>query len=97
MQNSGAAAIRAQTVQLNGYAGVVAAEKAELGNTYAGVVAGQEIRGERIESLVLLARHVDGEVKTVLDTRGAVLVGLVGGLFAGVMLLLTRALFGRKS
>ncbi len=97
MQNSGAAAIRAQAVQLNGYAGVVVAEKAELGNTYAGVVVGQEVHGQRIESLVLLARHVDGEVKTVLDTRGAILMGLVGGLFAGLMFLLTRALFGRKS
>jgi hypothetical protein len=76
---------------------VVAADKAELGNTYAGLVAGSEIRGERIESVILLARHVDGDIKTVVDTRGAVIAGLVGGLFAGLMFLLTRALFGKKS
>jgi len=39
---------------------------------------------------------VQGNVTTVLDTRGALLAGLVGGLFAGLMLMLGRALFGRK-
>jgi hypothetical protein len=32
----------------------------------------------------------------VIDTRGALIAGLVGGLFAGIMLLLGRMLFGRK-
>ena len=96
MQNSGAAAIRAGNVFLNGYAGAVAAGSVEFGHSYAGLLAGREVRGEKIESVVLLAGKVEGDVTTVIDTRGALIAGLVGGLFAGIILLLGRALFGRK-
>ena len=57
---------------------------------------GVKSEGERIESVILLARKVEGNVTTVIDTRGALIAGLVGGLFAGIMLLLGRMLFGRK-
>ncbi|HNO31347.1 MAG TPA: hypothetical protein PKI78_06140, partial [Anaerolineales bacterium] len=63
---------------------------------YAGLVAGREVRGERIESVILLSRNVQGNITTVMDTRMALIAGLVGGLFAGIMLLLGRMLFGRK-
>jgi hypothetical protein len=39
---------------------------------------------------------VNGDVNTILDTRGALIAGLTGGLFAGMMLLLGRMLFRRK-
>jgi hypothetical protein len=97
MTNSAAAAIRAEQVNLTGQAGMILAGSANLGNTYAGMVAGREVRGERIESLVLLAGNVDGEVFTVIDTRGALLAGMVGGLFAGMVLLIGRFIFGREN
>ncbi|MBK8783286.1 MAG: hypothetical protein IPO22_16115 [Anaerolineales bacterium] len=40
-----------------------------FGNAYAGVVAAREVRGERIESLILLSPKVEGNVITVIDTR----------------------------
>jgi hypothetical protein len=83
-------------VSLNGLAGVVAAGSVEFGNAYAGVVAGREVRGGKIESIILLSGKVEGNVTTVVDTRGALIAGLVGGLFAGIMLLLGRMLFGKK-
>jgi hypothetical protein len=86
----------AETMSINGQAGVVVAGSVEFGNAYAGVVAGREVRGERIESIILLSRRVEGNVTTVIDTRGALIAGLVGGLFAGIMLLLGRMLFGKK-
>jgi hypothetical protein len=57
---------------------------------------GREIRGEKIESMILLSRKVEGNVTTIMDTRGALIAGLVGGLFAGMMLLLGRMVFRRK-
>lgn len=96
MQNSGVVAARAETMSINGQAGVVVAGSVEFGNAYAGVVAGREIHGERIESIVLLSRCVEGNITTVIDTRGALIAGLVGGLVAGIMLLLGRMLFGKK-
>lgn len=96
MTNSGVGALQAENVNLTGYAGAVMAGTANLGNTYAGMVAGREVRGERIETLLLLGQHVEGEIQTVVDTRSAVLMGMVGGLFAGTILLLGRLVFGRR-
>ena len=96
MQSSAAIAARAETMSINGQAGVVVAGSVEFGNAYVGVAAGREIRGESIESVILLARNVNGNVSTVIDARGALIAGLVGGLFAGIMLLLGRMLFGKK-
>jgi hypothetical protein len=90
------AVAQAETLSINGQAGVVVAGSVEFGNAYAGIVAGDEVRGERIESVILLARTVNGNVTTVIDTRGALIAGLVGGLFAGIMLLLGRMLFSKK-
>jgi len=89
-------AARANSISINGGVGLAAAERVEFGNAYAGVVAGREVRSEKIETLLLLSSKVEGNVFTVMDTRGALIAGLVGGLFTGLALLLGRALFGRK-
>lgn len=96
VQNSAVGVAQATELTLNGVSGAVVAGSVEFGNAYAGIVAGREVRGERIESMILLSPNVQGNVTTVMDTRGAVIAGLVGGLFAGIMLLLGRMLFGKK-
>lgn len=96
MVNSAAGAIRADNVNLVGQAGIVLADSVNLGNTYAGLVAGGRVQGERIESLIMLGNHVEGDVQTVVDTRGAVIVGLVGGLLTGIILLIGRLVFRSK-
>ena len=95
LTNSGVAVIHTETADVDGMVGVVVAGTANLGNTYAGLVAARAVRAERIETLVLFGNRVEGEVHTVLDSRSALLAGLVGGLFAGSMLLLGRMLFRR--
>lgn len=77
------------------WCGGVAGDSVQMQNAYSVVTAAKEVRGERIESLVLLAGRVEGEIHTVVDTRGAVIAGLVGGLFAGLILLVGRIAFRR--
>jgi hypothetical protein len=96
VQDGAVAAARAEKMSVNGNAGLVVAKSVEFGNAYAGIVIGDVVRGEKIESIILLSRKVEGNVTTVIDTRGALIAGLVGGLFAGIMLLMGRMLFGRK-
>jgi hypothetical protein len=96
VQNSAVGALKTENAYINGVVGAVAANSVEFGNAYAGVVAGREVKAQRVESIVLLAGHVEGEVHTVVDTRGAVIAGLLGGLFAGLILLLGRMVFRRK-
>jgi hypothetical protein len=97
MTNSGAGAIRAENVNVAGSAGIVMAETVHLGNTYAGVVACDTVRGEQIETLFLFSGHVEGDVQTVVDTRSALIAGMVGGLLTGTILLIGRLVFGRRS
>jgi hypothetical protein len=80
-----------------GGAGIVLADSVNLGNTYAGLVAGGNVRGENIETLIFLGNHVEGDVQTVVDTRGALIAGIVGGLLSGIVLLIGRLVFGRRS
>jgi hypothetical protein len=96
LTNSGVGVVKTGTANLNGYAGVISAGSANLQNSYAVVVNSQDLQADRIDTLVLLSRHVDGNVQTVVDTRGAILIGMISGLFAGLVLLVGQLVFRRR-
>ena len=96
VQNSLAGYVRAGEASIGGYTGAVVAGSAEVRNAVVGYVAGRDIHVEEARTVVLLARNVNGHVTTLMDTRSALIAGLVGGLFGGIMLLLGRMLFGRR-
>jgi hypothetical protein len=60
------------------------------------VVAGTEIHATNIRTGILIGRQVNGNVETVLDTRTALMAGIIGGTVAGLILLAGRLLFGKK-
>jgi hypothetical protein len=93
--NSFVGGVRGANLGVQGIIGSAAGETVNVQNAYVGVTAAREVRGERIESLVILAGRVEGEVHTLVDTRGAVIAGLVGGLFAGLIVLVGRIAFRR--
>lgn len=95
-ENSAVGAAQAERMSLRGVAGAVMGSSVELDHSHVGILAGREVRGEQIKTVILLSGKVEGNVTTVMDTRSALIAGLVGGLFAGIMLLLGRGLFGRK-
>jgi hypothetical protein len=95
-ENSLVGAAQAEQMSLRGAAGAVMAGSVELDHAHVGILAGREVRGEQIRTVILLSGKVEGNVTTMMDTRSALIAGLVGGLFAGIMLLLGRGLFGRK-
>ena len=88
--------IQAEKASVSGYTGAVVAGSAEVHHSMVGYVAGKDVHVEDSRTVLLLARNINGNVTTLLDTRSALIAGLVGGLFAGIMLLLGRMLFGRK-
>ena len=96
VEESAVGFVQAEKMSAGGYTGVVLAGSADLQHGMAVFVAGREVHVNEARTGILLARNVQDNVTTVLDTRGALLAGLVGGLFAGLMLMLGRALFGRK-
>ena len=88
--------VQAEKMSAGGYTGAVLAGSAEVHHGMAVFVAGRDVHVEHARTGILLGRSVSGSVTTLLDTRGALVVGLVSGLFAGLMLMLGRVLFGRK-
>jgi hypothetical protein len=95
-ESSAVGFVQAEKMSAGGYTGVVLAGSAEIQHGMAVLVAGREVQVNEARTGVLLARNIQGNVTTLLDTRGALIAGLVGGLFAGLMLMLGRVLFGRK-
>jgi hypothetical protein len=96
LNESGLGFAQAGKMSVSGYTGAVVAGCAEVHHGLTGFLAGREVHANELRTGILLARSVQGDVNTVLDTRGALIAGLTGGLFAGLMLLLGRALFRRR-
>jgi hypothetical protein len=96
-QESSTGFVRAEKASINGYTGAVLAGSADIQHALVGMVAGQNVHLDEARTVFLLARTVYGNVTTLMDRRSALTAGLVGGLFAGLMLLLGRMLFRQKS
>lgn len=89
MEQSGALCMRAEQATITtSTVGVLAGERVSLEeSSSAGMILAQRVDSPRITTSVLLAGEVYGNVETVVDTRGALLLGL--GLGAGLGLLLS--------
>ena len=98
MVESGAISLKAENVRIEGesVAGVVLANNVDLQEGVVLAVASQNLRATRIKTKILLAGSVEGEVHTVVDTREAILIALLGGIVSGIILLMGRFLLGRK-
>lgn len=95
-QNSAIGFVEAEKASVRGYTGVVSAQNAEVHYALAGVVVGNDVHVESARTILLVGQNVTGNVTTVIGPRSALIAGLTGGLFAGLMVLLGRMLFGRK-
>ncbi len=72
--------------------GAVLAEHAVLQISRIGITITKKAELNNSSSIVLLAREVEGNVETILDTRGALLAGLIGGIAVGLVLLVGNLL-----
>ena len=95
-QSSALGFMQAENASVSGYTGAVLAGSADIHHGMAGFVAGREVHVRDARTIILLGQNVTGDVTTLMDSRSALIAGLVGGLFAGLMLLLGRMLFGRE-
>ncbi len=88
--------VQAEKTSASGYTAVIAAGSADVQHSAVGYLAARDVHAEDVRTILLLARNVQGNVTTTFDTRGALIAGLVGGLFGGLMLLLGRFLVRRS-
>ena len=96
MAQSGAGVVQANNIHIQGNAGLVTGNTVAMRDGYSLAVAGRDVSTERVETLVLLAGNVEGDVTTLIDTRGAILAGLLGGIVSGLFLLMGKLIFRRR-
>jgi hypothetical protein len=95
-QNSAVGFVQAEKASVSGFTGAVLAGSADVQHGIAVFVAGRDVHVQDARTILLLGQNVSGNVTTLMDARSALIAGLVGGLFGGLMLLLGRTLFGRE-
>jgi hypothetical protein len=66
-----------------------------LDGAQAGVIVGRRVEAKNARTIVLIGRHVEGNVETMLDPRGALLFGLGFASVVGLTSILSRLLFRR--
>jgi hypothetical protein len=88
--------VQSEKASVSGFTGAVGAGNAEVHYGVTGLIAGREIHAEGARAVLLIGQNVNGNVTTLMDSRSALIAGLTSGLFAGLMLLLGRVLFGRR-
>ena len=89
--------VQAERAGVSGFTGAVIAQSAEVRSSASVAVIANEVRFEEsARTVLLISNKVEGNVTTLVDTRTALIAGLVAGLFASIAVLLGRALFGRK-
>ena len=80
------AALGGQVNVAQGMAGTVLAQEARLEQTFVRTLIAREVSISRPSAVVfLVAQRVSGEVKVLLDWRGAVAFGAAFGLLAGIL------------
>jgi hypothetical protein len=90
--------IQAEKAGVSGFTGAVIAQSADVRSSAAVAVIANDVKFEEsARAVLLISSRVEGDVTTLMDTRTALIVGLVAGLFASIAVLLGQALFGRKS
>jgi len=97
LQLSGAITVRGDNVVIkDSGAGVVVADRISGTNASIGVAVANSAELDGSSTVVLLAREVHGNVETVLDTRGAMVAGLMAGVAVGMVLLVGSLLVRRR-
>jgi hypothetical protein len=82
----------------NSLIGGIYTDNASLGEgAQTGILVGGKVSGEQIRTVFLVARQVEGQVETSLDTRQVALASVLTGVACGAVLLLGQFLFRRKN
>ena len=84
-----------QKPTLHGVIGVSLGQDTILNDTRTGLVVAQEVRSDHIQTVLLIAGHVDGPVEVLADYRSIAIFGISVGLALGFIFSLFRLFRGR--
>lgn len=92
----GVGIVSAQEANLNGPVMAVYSQTALVNENRTGILAAREVRGEKINTVVLLAGEVHGNVETVVSQREAALFGIALGAALGIVIGIFRWLTAKR-
>jgi len=84
-----------QKPTLQGVIGVSLGQDTVLNDTRTGLVVAQEVRSDHIQTVLLIANHVDGPVEVLADHRSIAIFGIAVGFSLGLIFSLFRLFRGR--
>jgi hypothetical protein len=106
MSNSAAQLVEAETVRISSSVmvgartetlaveqsglGLVRTTDATVADSFVLMLAGDEVQAANVNAFILYAGNAEGEVKALLDVRGAALIGVVAGVVLFLLSLLGR-------
>ena len=79
------AALASNVEVSRGYARSIVARQVQLDRAAARIIVAADVKAERSAVMLLVARRVTGDVRVLLDWRGAVAFGAVAGLVMGIL------------
>lgn len=89
--------VQAERAAVSGFTGAIISQSADVRGSAAVAVIANDVKfDDSARTILLVSNNVQGNVTTLMDTRTALIAGLVAGLFASISVLLGRALFSRK-
>lgn len=84
--------LQTPAVEVKGNIGILVADTASIQRSRSGIIIAREIRGDKLQSVLMIARKTDAPVQTVIDQRSMLLFGLVFGVISGLVLSIFRML-----
>lgn len=98
IDNSILLAARAERIEIkNSLVGGVYADSSSFADSArTGILVSGKVTGEQIRSVFLVARHVEGPVETMLETRQVLLASVLAGAACGMVIMLGKLLFRHK-
>ncbi|HZY44955.1 MAG TPA: hypothetical protein VFF70_09430 [Anaerolineae bacterium] len=90
MQQSLTLGARTETLQAEqSVLGMVRTHEATLADSSVLALAGDHIQAANVNTVFLIGRNIEGDIKTMMDTRGALMFGLAAGGVLGFFSLIS--------
>ena len=90
MEGGDTGVIYSENANLSGNLGAIFSQAVTMNQSQAGVIVAREMKGDKIQAVILVAAKVNGPVETKLDTRNALLVGAIAGAIIGIFISIIR-------
>lgn len=89
--------LQSQQMEFEGNVGLLLADTANVLPSRSGIIIAREIRGDKLQSVLMITRKTDAPVQTVIDQRSMLMFGMMFGVISGLVFNIFRMLKREQS